>query len=99
MINPVGNKRIKVFMDTNIMEDYIVISKNKYVKCDGFPESKNFYDLILFAKNNELSNFKICIPEIVIKEIQHHLFYYYPNAQRAFCDTFEKYKKVFGKYN
>lgn len=96
MINPLDNKIIKVFFDTNTMEDYLPFQKDKYVRCDRFPESKAFLDLIAFSKNNRLNNFKICIPEIVLKEIRHHLFYYYEHAQNAYHDSLEKLKKIVG---
>ena len=96
MINPIDNKNVMVFIDTNVMEDYATIQKNKYIICDKFPESKAFGELIVFAKENELNNFKICIPEIVMKEIQHHLVFYFNNAKKAYCDSLDKYKRVFG---
>lgn len=96
MNDPINNMSVKVFVDTNILGNYVKVQKDSYIICDRFPESKDFRDLMVFAKNNELNRFKICIPEMVLKEIQHQMIFDYNNAKNSYCDLLEKFKKVFG---
>lgn len=97
MADPVGNKRINVFIDTNIIEEYVPWQKGACLRCAEFPEGKDFYNLTRFAKNNNLQNFTICIPEVVIKEIQNHLRDAYTNTQKSYSDILENVKRIFGQ--
>ena len=97
MADPVGNKHINVFIDTNIIEEYVPWQKGSCLRCAEFPEGKDFFDLTKFARNNNLKNFTICFPEVVIKEIQNHLRDAYTNTQKSYSDILENVKRIFGQ--
>ena len=97
MADPVGNKSINIFIDTNIIEEYVPWQRGSCLCCGEFPEGKDFYDLTNFAKNNNLKGFTICIPDVVIKEIQYHLRDAYTNTQKSYADILENVKKIFGQ--
>ena len=96
MINPVNNKIIKLFLDTNVMEDRIPLLQESSPKCGGFPESKVFCDLIRFVEFYDLNSFRICIPEIVIREKFRHIIETYISSKKIYCDTLDNAKIVFG---
>lgn len=97
MADSVENKSVNVFIDTNIIEEYVPWQKGSCLRCAEFPEGKDFFDLTKFARDNNLQNFTICIPEIVIMEIQNHLRDAYTNTQKSYSDILENVKRIFGQ--
>ena len=92
-----NKRKISIFLDTNVLQ---ITWGGKNDKCFVLHElgiENEYYNLVKFINENALTDLvEICIPEVVVFEIQQHMIEcFYRNVQR-FNDQQAQNKKVFG---
>lgn len=96
--------KVYIYFDTNSLEKYVTSerighkkgSKNSYLYLNDIKFPKYYFQIVNFIKDNSLKDkVDICISEVVIKELKHHLRDQYDFNKKIFCDTVRECEKCF----
>lgn len=94
------NREISVFLDTNIIQTFMSgdgkKASNVFLHSLGI--RKEYYILSDFIGDNGLEDkIEICIPEIVVLEMKHHMKSGFRKQLQQLDSQIEEHKKIFGK--
>lgn len=96
------DRGVSIFLDTNIIQTFRG-SKNKRefpksnVSLDKLGISSDYYDIVKFIESNNLvGQIEICIPEIVVMEMKHHMTEGYKKQLKRMRSHIKEHTDLFG---
>lgn len=91
------NRDTSVFLDTNIIQTFWDSKNGSNVFLSELGIRSEYYELISFIENNRLNDIiEICIPEIVVMEMKHHMRTGFSKQFQKLEDQIKEHKKAFG---
>lgn len=91
------DRKTSIFLDTNIIQAFTSGKKGSSVFLDNLGIRKDYYTLTDFISNNGLEDeIEICIPEIVVMEMKHHMIAGFDKQLQQLNGQIEEHKKMFG---
>ena len=92
-----NQRRISIFLDTNVLQATWSVKNDKYVFLHELVAQKDYYNLVKFITDYSLvDDVEICIPDVVVFEMQQHMIECFKSNVQRFNDQQEQNKKLFG---